>query len=188
MKEVVPQFPVNYIAARAALCRCDQIDECQQWANRAAAIQSYARQSKDNSLKEMAARIQARAVRRVGQLLQQVPAVKGRPVSGISRSSAARDAGLSKIQKDTALATARIPDTEFEELIESPRPPPPYKLRLVGRKYGKGRPKGGAVASLRRQLEKAEEVANQKAAELEIALKKVHELRERLNSHLSRAA
>jgi hypothetical protein len=188
VKEVVPQFPVNYIAARAALCRCDQIDECQQWANKAAAIQSYARQSKDESLKEMAARIQARAVRRVGELLQQVPAVKGRPTTPISRSSAARDAGLSKIQKDTALATARIPEAEFERLVEGKKPPPPYKLRLVGRKYGMGRPKGGAIGSLRRQLEKAEDVANQKAAELEIALTKVRELREQLNAYLSRAA
>jgi hypothetical protein len=46
------------------------MDECQQWADKAEALASYAKQSKDDSLRKMCDRIQARAIRRCGELLK----------------------------------------------------------------------------------------------------------------------
>jgi hypothetical protein len=79
----------------------------------------------------MAERIQARAIRRYGELLKQIePDKGGRPLKtydatdiGLSRSQAARDAGISEWQKVTALRIANIPDPEFDALIESDTPP-----------------------------------------------------------------
>lgn len=131
------QFPRRYVEARAALLRLDQVDECQEWANRAAAMACYARQAKDTTLLDMAKRIQARAIRRIGELLKQTPAFAGRPpATAITRSSVARTAGLTKIQKDTALAVASIPHDEFERVVESDDPPPAYRLREMGRVPG----------------------------------------------------
>lgn len=88
--------------------------------DKAEALASYARQSKDDTLRKMADRIQARAIRRCGELLRQVEASKGgQPthkstqegtlLSIPTRESVAKDAGLSERQKVTALRVASIP-------------------------------------------------------------------------------
>jgi len=82
----------------------------------------------------MAERIRARAIRRCGELLRAIkdgPA--GRPKLGatpppISRSQAARDAGLSRDQKRDAIRVARIPEPEFEAAVESDDPPTVTRL------------------------------------------------------------
>ena len=91
----------------------------------------------DDSLLRLATRIQLRAVRRCGQLLAEVrPALAGRPAKQAknqhdeictgagtnTRSQAARDAGLSKRQKDTALRVASVPDQTFEKALETDMP------------------------------------------------------------------
>ena len=48
----------------------DQIGECQEWANKAEALASYAKQADENTLRKLDERIQARAVRRPGELLR----------------------------------------------------------------------------------------------------------------------
>jgi hypothetical protein len=48
-----------------ALASCERIDECWEWANKAEALASYAKIADDDSLRIMADRIQARAVRRM---------------------------------------------------------------------------------------------------------------------------
>ena len=58
------QLPQRYEAARSAIAECERIDECKDWSDKAAAMASYARQAKDDSLRVMAVRIQARAERR----------------------------------------------------------------------------------------------------------------------------
>jgi len=106
------KLPGAYIHAKGALEKCEKIDECQEWADRAAALASYAKQADDDSLRTLATRIQARAIRRCGELLKAIEKAanqheaEARARSGAgpsSRTSAARDAGLSKRQKDTAL-------------------------------------------------------------------------------------
>jgi len=63
------RLPINYQDAKKALAACAKMDECQDWAKKAEAMASYARQANDDSLRKMADRIQARAIRRLGQLL-----------------------------------------------------------------------------------------------------------------------
>src|SRR5262245_38639552 len=43
------QLPAAYEAAKDALAKCDQVDECKDWADKAAAIASYARQAHDDT-------------------------------------------------------------------------------------------------------------------------------------------
>jgi hypothetical protein len=62
---------------KRAIAECSRIDECQTWADKAEAMASYAKQSKDDSLRKMADRIQARAIRRCGELLKQIEPAKG---------------------------------------------------------------------------------------------------------------
>lgn len=98
------RLPETYEAARKALAECSRIDECQDWADKAAALASYAKQADDDSLHKMALRIQARAVRRAGQLLKEFDG-RGRPpknnggaptILPPSQRQAAAAAGMSK--------------------------------------------------------------------------------------------
>jgi hypothetical protein len=67
------KLPATYTSAREAL------DECATWAAKAEALASYARQAEDDALRRMAGRIQARAIRRMGELLQEIKRTAGRP-------------------------------------------------------------------------------------------------------------
>ncbi len=81
---------------------------------------------KDESLRTLATRIQARAIRRCGELLKQVlPSPGGRPsktggsAPPSSRKAVATAAKLSRDQQRTALRVASIPKAEFERQVES---------------------------------------------------------------------
>ncbi len=52
------QLPQTYQSAKTALAECASIDECQTWADKAAALASYAKQANDDELMKMAVRIQ----------------------------------------------------------------------------------------------------------------------------------
>lgn len=153
------RLPKTYEKAKEALAECSRIDECLDWADKAEALASYAKQAKDDQLRKMADRIQARAVRRAGELLKQIPPAAGtrtdKPRTGtdtrLTRSSAAHDAGMSKRQKDTALRIATIPKQDFERQVESERPPTVTKLAEQGKKtlldIGKSKPHDFALAT-----------------------------------------
>lgn len=64
-------LPVVYQKAKEALATCDRIDECKDWADKTAALASYAKQSEDEALFKMAMRIRGRALRRCGELLRE---------------------------------------------------------------------------------------------------------------------
>jgi ATP-dependent Clp protease ATP-binding subunit ClpA len=122
------RLPQTYEVAKQAIEKCLQIDECQDWADKAAALASYARQSKDEELRTMARRIQERAIRRCGELLQEIEKATGAHLKRaaarpLSRTQAATDAGLSGHQRKTALRVANVPEREFEEAVESETPP-----------------------------------------------------------------
>ena len=124
-------LPRTYEAARVALSECSQVDECKDWADKAAALASYARQADDQELERMAQRIRARAIRRAGELLKQLePNPGGRPseTSGgdhrsFYRGDAARDAGMSEHQAKQATRVASVPEQDFERQVESEKPP-----------------------------------------------------------------
>lgn len=136
------RLPEAYDRAKTALAECSRIDECKNWADKAAALASYARQSKDDSLRKMAERIQARAIRRAGEILKQIVPQKGKrtdiiPMGGdspMSRKDAGDDAGMSDDQRKNALRVASIPDEEFNNMVESETPPTVTKLAEIGTK------------------------------------------------------
>ena len=118
------KLPSRYHAAKAALRDCTAVDECMEWADKASALASYAKQAHDDELEKMAKRIRARALRRAGELLKQIdrPAQGGRPQNGMGDhtvSAAAREAGMSKHQQVTATRIANVPEDDFEEMVES---------------------------------------------------------------------
>ena len=136
------KLPKMYEGAKEALAECSRIDECADWANKAEALASYAKQAGDESLRKTADRIQARAIRRCGELLKEIrPAknqheVKVRASGGAptSRTQAAKDAGLSRDQRVAALRVASVPAADFEEAVESEVPPTVTELAARGTK------------------------------------------------------
>lgn len=134
------RLPSSYIEARQAIEKCARIDECQQWGDKAEALASYAKQADDDTLRELADRIQARAIKRCGQLLREYPSHTGAHLPNVtappslSRTEAAEQAGLSERQRVTALRVANVPDDVFEELVESPNPATVTQLAEIGRK------------------------------------------------------
>jgi hypothetical protein len=135
-------LPQTYQNAQAALAECSQLDECKDWADKAAALASYARQSEDQELERMAQRIRARAIRRAGELLKQIEPQHGanQNISAgdhtkvLTRDSAARDAGMSKHQQVQATRVASIPPQDFERQVESDKPPTLSQLAAQGTK------------------------------------------------------
>jgi len=121
------KLPSTYHAAKRAISQCASIDECKDWADKAAALASYAKQAQDDQLEQMAKRIRARATRRAGELLKQIDGRVGQNLPGhketdadaFSRASAAREVGLSRRQMYTATSMANVPDDTFEEMVES---------------------------------------------------------------------
>ena len=134
------QLPASYENAKTALANCSSMDECKDWADKAKALASYARQSQDESLRKMAMRIQARAIRRAGELLKQImPSKGGRPQltsagadTSLTRKLAAEDAGFSHRQRNDALRVATLGEDEFTQQVESDNPPTVTKLAEQG--------------------------------------------------------
>ena len=134
-------LPATYEAARNALTECSRVDEVKNWADKAAALASYARQARDDSLLRLAQRIQLRAVNRCGELLKQLPSGSAANllqhrqdggVPSVTRTQAADDAGLSERQRKTALRVANVPRDEFEAAVESEFPPTVTELAARG--------------------------------------------------------
>lgn len=128
------RLPQTYESAKAALAECSRIDECHEWANKAEALASYARQADDDTLRKLADRIQARAVRRCGELLKQYNGHGNNQHGGgaVPMHTAGNDAGMSARQIKTAARVASIPADEFERTIESDAPPTVTRLAEMG--------------------------------------------------------
>lgn len=136
------KLPETYNRAKQALATCSEVDECAEWANKTQALASYAKQSKDEELFNMAVRIRDRAIRRCGELLIEVPNKAGGgspPTHQSQRAEIARKAGLSERQRKTAQRVANIPEETFEELVESPDPPTVGRLAKLGKKKTNGK-------------------------------------------------
>ena len=135
-------LPQTYQNAQAALAQCSKVDECKDWADKAAALASYAKQADDNELQVMAQRIRARAIRRAGELLKQLePGTKHNAKKQkegdhllFSRTNAAREAGMSDWQQKQAVRVANIPEEDFVAQVDSSNPPAISKLADQGAK------------------------------------------------------
>jgi hypothetical protein len=136
-------LPVNYEAAQKALAECSRIDECKEWADRAAAMASYGHQSRDETMIRLAVRIKERAYRRLGILAEQVERRRGANQnigSGtgpkvLTRKAAAEAAGISKRQLRTALQVAQIPEDTFDAIVDSENPPTLTELAEMGKNF-----------------------------------------------------
>jgi len=132
-------LPDSYERAKNALAECASKDECMQWADKARALASYAKQSQDETLHNFAKRIRARAIRRAGELLKQIEPAKNQHDArakdgGVpsTRTQAATDAGMSERQRKEALRVANVPADEFEKQVESETPPTTSQLSEQG--------------------------------------------------------
>lgn len=124
-------LPINYEAAKLALAACANMDECKDWSDRAAAIASYARQKRDRSLFDKAERIKARAIRRLGELVQEQ-----KKRTGETMRSIAERAGISKREASNGVAVARVKSRTFERNVEHRSPPLPIsKLIKLGQDH-----------------------------------------------------
>jgi len=90
-----------------------------------------------NGLRQMADRIQSRAVRRCGELLKQFDGrgdhrkSDGAVISSTQRQ-AAEDAGMSERQRVTSVRVANVPADDFEALVEGKNPPTVTRLADMG--------------------------------------------------------
>lgn len=152
-------LPASYEAAKLAILECSRIDECKDWADKAQALASYARQSEDTEMEKTAQRIRARAIRRCGELLKEVEKKHGanQNISAAddtkvsngttvvepiveTRKTAAEDAGMSKRQAVTAIRVANVPQETFVDQVESDNPPTITKLAEQGKQPSRAVP------------------------------------------------
>ncbi len=134
------RLPASYEGAKTALAQCEKLDECKEWGDRMAALASYAKQANDETMLNMAHKIRARAIRRMGEVMKEIEPSPGRPAkeittgtgSNLTRTQAARDAGLSPRQQAQAMRLANIPADEFEKAVESDKPPTINDLEEAG--------------------------------------------------------
>jgi hypothetical protein len=131
------RLPETYEQAKLALASCERIDECWEWANKAEALASYAKMADDDSLRQLADRIQARAVRRMGELLKQFDA-RGDHMKKegalLSQEQAADKAHISEHQRKQAVRVANVPAAEFDAAIERDSPATVTALADMGKK------------------------------------------------------
>lgn len=136
------ELPAVYESAVTAMANCHSIDECKAWKDKAAALASYARMAENEALWKLATRIMARASRRAGTLLLQIEAQHGANqnikvgdhLNVLSRKEAAHNAGMSDHQQKTAQRIANVSKDDFEQQVESEKPPSLTKLAKQGTK------------------------------------------------------
>ncbi len=135
------KLPASYEDAKEYLTRCERIDECVEWGDKAMALASYARQAEDPTLMNKAVRIQARAIQRAGELLKVFDGrggdqskSGGTPTFAPSRREVAAEAGMSKDQQVQAVRVANVPKPDFEQAVESDSPPTVTALAERGKK------------------------------------------------------
>lgn len=147
------KLPAVYESAKQALAECERVDECKTWADKMAALASYARQAEDETLLKHAMRIQGRAVRRAGELLKEFDARggdRGNQHTGgkkegdrhfasaaqapVGKREAGADVGMSPHQVKQAVRVANIPKDEFESAVEAANPPTVTALAEMGKK------------------------------------------------------
>ena len=188
------RLPQVYNQAKTALAECEKMDECKQWADKSEALRSYARQTNDTTLETMCKRIKLRAMRRLGELLEDVERSKGGgayqkrnltrdgPVPSKTRKQTAEDAGVSERQRKQALRIAQMPD--FEEQVESDDPPSLTEFERQSRAaYERDlrdplREEKSRAFSFRFEIEEAEECIKKALLNLKFAKEYSNELEE----------
>jgi hypothetical protein len=136
-KRKMTTLPTIYSTAKSALAQCAKIDECREWADKAAALAVYAKQIEDSELERNCRRIKARAADRCGELLKQADARGDHMKKGgapLSQKKMAAEAGMSSDQVKQAVRVNNVPRDKFERLVESSEPPTVTALAKLGTK------------------------------------------------------
>jgi hypothetical protein len=130
-------LPLSYIAACKAVAECTRVDECKGWADKAAAVAAYARMVRNIQLEADAKRIRLRATRRIGEIIgangykTALAVITKRAQDGSILESNRKQidpavAQLPQRVRSQARVLARIPSSEFDEIISREDPPAPY--------------------------------------------------------------
>mgnify|MGYP001619696106 CR=1 FL=1 len=124
---------LKYDTARAALAACVRVDDVLRIKNNAERMKLYARQAKDKELLANAAVIQARAERRLGEIIIKAKEAgqiaEGRPRKdeenrpGAGQFSRVRleEIGVDRNLSAKAQKSARISERAFESMVEGMR-------------------------------------------------------------------
>lgn len=168
-----PRLPATYEAAKQALAECTRVDECKDWADKAAALASYARQRDDHTLLNLAQRIQARAMRRIGELSSELELAPRGGAGGSKLSSGGKietlkAAGISTTTAHRAERVASIPEEEFEGALSSHTPPTVTALAERGTVHRPLEPHASPVPADPAQVAKATALLREFAAFCEI--------------------
>ena len=144
------KLPARYLKAKQALALASTIDEVKGWGDREAAVYTYARLARDETLMKHARRIQARYARRLGELLKRIPVTTARERRKSIREPAprrrfqiAREAGLTPSQVSQAIHIADgLNEAEFARVVDSDHPPSLTQLDKLGirRTYTRNNP------------------------------------------------
>jgi hypothetical protein len=140
-------LPPNYEEAKRTIAECERIDQCADWADKMAALASYARQADDRDLENYARRIRLRAVRRCGDLLltydgrggDRTKTVTALDFAQPSRAAVAQEAGLTEHKTRVAVKIATIPEEDFEAAVESNQPPGTTLLAKLAERHPRER-------------------------------------------------
>lgn len=118
-------LPLKYDAARAAIAECKSYDEVRDWADKAAALQEYARRAGDRSMEEDCAEIRVRAARRQGELIGELRAAgkirDGAKTVASSERLVLADLGIDRRESMLCQRVAAIPAEQFEARIVKAR-------------------------------------------------------------------
>ena len=125
------RLPENYQRAKLALAECEAVDQCLDWADRAAALATYARQAEDAELENYARRIRAsRSARGRAAPRDRARQARAEICGGPHRSPQWRRNGCWPItrSKTWRSASPAYPRSEFEEAVGSDDPPGTERL------------------------------------------------------------
>lgn len=110
--------------------------------NKTEALATYAKMAEDDFLRAMADKIQARAVRRMGEILKEIDgstrnkdvfAPLGKEGSLRTQKEVAHSAGISEHQRKQAVRIANVSAEQFELAVETQKPATVTKLAEMGK-------------------------------------------------------
>jgi hypothetical protein len=134
LKQRDVNYPVNYERALAALRECENVDECAEWSNQAAAAASYYKQANNCEMEHASERIRLRARLRCGELLNKLDPARreeARERIGIKHKENEQIGDALKVAKPVREAMIdRTPPTTLAKLAKVGNPPVIYAPQI----------------------------------------------------------
>jgi N6-adenosine-specific RNA methylase IME4 len=138
-KQLTPEFLLQRV--RNEIGACLTVESCVEIAARAMALEVLARKQRDGEALALSFRLRVCALRKAGQLLKGVKTSAGgdqkakvtSPLLLVGRNKTAKMAGLSVVDRRSAIRLANIPNLEFERLIKTNPLPTLQELENLGK-------------------------------------------------------